>query len=186
MAVDIQRRRFTVEEYHRLGVAGIFTEDDRVELIDGEIIQMTPIGSPHAACVDRLTRLFVLAAGQRASVRVQSPISLGSHSESQPDLTLLRPRADFYASAHPGPADIWLIVEVADTSLRFDRTVKIPLYARAAIPEVWLVDLAGACVELYRRPSAGRYEDVQRATRGEHLTCQAFPDVSAGVDEILG
>ncbi len=186
MAVDILRRRFTVEEYHRMGEAGIFAEDDRIELIDGEIIQMIPIGSPHAACVDRLTRLFVLSAGQRASVRVQSPISLGPQSEPQPDLTLLRPRADFYVNAHPGASDVWLVVEVAGTSLPFDRTVKMPLYSRAGVPEVWLVDLAGACVEVHRRPSAGRYEEVQRVTRGERLTCQAFPDLSVGVDELLG
>jgi len=186
MAVEILRRRFTVGEYHRMGEAGIFTEDDRVELIDGEIVQMTPIGSRHAACVKRLIRLLATAVGDRAVLGAQDPVVLGPDSEPQPDVTLARPRPDFYAGGHPGPGDVWLLVEVTDTTAPFDRTVKVPLYARAGIPEVWLVDLAGQSVEIYRQPSGGAYADVQRTARGQHLTCEAFPDVSLRVDEILG
>ena len=186
MAVESARRRFTVEEYHRMGLAGILREDDRVELIDGEIVEMTPIGSPHAGCVNRLARLFFAAAGQRAVVTVQNPISLPPGSEPQPDLVLLRPRGDFYAGGHPGPGDVWLVVEVADTSLTFDRTVKVPLYARAGIPEVWVVDLAGQRVEVYRRPAGGLYADVQRHERGQRLVCAAFPDLALSVDDALG
>lgn len=169
-----------------MGEAGIFREDDRVELIHGEIVQMTPIRSPHAGCVNRLNRLFTATLGELAVVTVQNPITLDPASEPQPDLALLRPRADFYAGGHPGPGDVWLVVEVADTSLAFDRTVKIPLYARAGIVEVWLVDLPGECVEVYRQPSEGRYTEVQRVPRGQQVTCQAFPDLSLSVDEILG
>ncbi len=169
-----------------MGEAGILREDDCVELIDGEIVQMTPIGASHAGCVNRLTRIFVAAAGERAVVTVQNPISVPPDSEPQPDLALLRPRPDLYASAHPEPTDVWLVVEVADTSLVFDRAVKIPLYARAGIPEIWLVDLAGQCVEVHRRPAGGSYGHMQRLQRGQRLACEAFPDVAASVDDVLG
>ena len=186
MAVEILRRRFTVKEFHHMGEAGILTEDDRVELIDGEIVHMTPIGSRHAACVKRFIRLLTTAVGDRAIVAAQDPVVLGPDSEPQPDVALLRPRPDFYAGGHPGPEDVWLLVEVTDTTAPFDRTVKVPLYARAGIPEVWLVDLAAQSVEVYRRPSASGYAEVQRLTRGHRLTCGAFPDRSVTVDQVLG
>ena len=186
MAVEILRHRFTVDEYHRMGEAGIFTEDDRVELIDGEVVQMTPIGSPHAGCVNRLARLFFEAVGRRAVVATQNPVALGPHSEPQPDLALLRPRADEYAGAHPSPADVLLLVEVAETTVTYDRNVKIPLYARAGGPEVWLVDLTGAGVEVYRRPVQDQYADVQRAVRGQRLRCEGFPDRDVTVPAVLG
>jgi Uma2 family endonuclease len=186
MAVEILRRRFTVEEYHRMGEAGILREDDRVELIDGEIVEMTPIGSRHAACVKRLMHLFVRALAARAVVSVQDPIAIPPESEPQPDLALLRPRADFYAGAHPEARDVLLVVEVADTTGPFDRGVKIPLYARAGISEVWLVDLTADVIEVHRRPGGGRYADLQRQARGERLVCQAFPDVELSVDDVLG
>ncbi len=186
MAVEILRRRFTVVEYHRMGEAGILREDDRVELIDGEIVQMTPIGSRHAACVKRLNQLFARAVGDQAVVSVQDPIAIPPESEPQPDLALLRPRADFYASGHPGPADVLLVVEVADTSAPFDRGVKIPLYARAGIPEVWLVDLITDTVEVHRRSSGGRFADVQRHGRAGRVECEAFPDLDLSIDKLLG
>jgi Uma2 family endonuclease len=185
MAVEILRRRFTVEEFRRMGQAGIFKDDDRVELLNGEVTQMTPIGSLHAACVNRLNLLFAPLGG-RALVAVQNPVTLGSHSEPQPDLALLRPRADFYAHAHPTAADLFLVVEVADTTAAADRSVKLPLYARAGIPEVWLVDPDGQAVEVYRRPQAGAYTDAQRLERGRSLSCELVPDVSFPVDRVLG
>lgn len=169
-----------------MGEAGILREDDRVELIDGEIVQMTPIGSAHAACVKRLMHLFVRALADRAIVSVQDPIAIPRGSEPQPDLALLRPRADFYRGGHPQPADVWLVVEVADSSLAYDRAVKLPLYARAGIPEVWLVDLSGDTVEVLRRPAAGRYGETQRRQRSERLGCEAFPDTAFSVDDVLG
>lgn len=186
MALQPVRHRFTVDEYHRMGQAGIFGEDDRVELIDGEIVEMTPIGSRHAACVDRLTRIFVQHLGPRAIVRVQGPIRLGEHSEPQPDLALLRPRGDFYAEAHPEAGDVLLVVEVAETSGPIDRGVKLPLYARAGIPEVWLVDLAGGAIEVHRQPSPRGYQDVQRVGRGQSLSSQAVPGLTLAVEDILG
>jgi Uma2 family endonuclease len=166
--------------------AGILTEDDRVELLEGEIVRMRPIGSRHAACVKRLLRLLDRGVGDRAIVGAQDPIRLGGHSEPQPDLTLLRPRPDFYAQAHPTSQDVLLVVEVADTSVGFDQEVKVPLYARFGLAEVWLVDLAAECIEVHRIPMSEGYQAVQRLQRGQRLSVQAFPDLALAVDDILG
>ena len=141
MTVQVLRRRFTVDEYHRMGQVGILGEDDRVELLEGEIVEMAPIGSRHQATVDRLTRLFSGRMADAVLVRVQGPVRLAEDSEPQPDVTLLRLRDDFYATAHPGPEDVILLVEVSDSSIEYDREVKLPHYARQVIPEVWIVDL---------------------------------------------
>lgn len=186
MTVEVARRRFTVAEYHRMGDAGIFTDDDGIELLEGEIVTMTPIGSARGGCVNRLNRLFARVAGERAVVAVRNPLTLPPSSEPQPDGVLARPRPDLYARSHPGPQDVWLVVEVADTTVTFDRDVKIPLYARAGIPEVWLVGLPAAVVEVHRGPSPGGYGDVARLGRGQRLACQAFPDLAIRVDDVLG
>ena len=186
MPVQLLRRSFTVEEYYRMAQAGILTEDDRVELIEGEIIKMTPVGSRHAACVDRLTHLFSARVLGRAIVRVQNPIRLSERSEPQPDLALLRFRPDFYASSHPGPQDVFLVVEVAETSVDLDREIKLPLYARSGIAEAWLVDLAGEQLEVHRHPTRQGYGEVQRVGRGARVRSQALPDLDLSVDEILG
>lgn len=185
-SVQVLKRRFTVEEYYKMAQAGIFSEDDRVELLDGEIVEMTPIGSSHAAVVDRLTRLFSRLVGEQALVRVQNPIRLSPHSEPQPDLALLKPRSDFYAQAHPGPEDVLLVVEVAETSVGIDRKIKIPLYAKARISEVWLVDLDEERIEVYRKPSSKGYAEVQRFRRGRNLTLQALPDLKLSASEVFG
>lgn len=186
MAVQLLRRRFTVEDYYRMAEAGILTEDDRVELLDGEVVEMTPIGSRHAACVDRLTRLLASAVGDRAIVRVQNPIRLGRHSEPQPDLALLRPRPDFYAQAHPGPEDVLLVVEVADTSVESDRGVKVPLYARAGISAAWLVDLAGERVVVHTAPAPEGYRTVHEARPGGRLRLDGLPGLDLAVADVLG
>ena len=185
MAIAGERYRFTVAEYERMGQTGILTEDARVELIEGAIVQMSPIGSRHAASVDRASHAFrqLLAS---AIIRVQSPIKLGEYSEPQPDVTLLRTRADFYADAHPGPEDVLLVVEVADTSLDYDRQTKLPLYARAGIPEAWLVDLPGNRLWVYRGPAAEGYAEVRWLERGQAVSPQAFPDVEIPVESVLG
>lgn len=185
VGAEIRRRLFSVEEYHRMAQAGVFGEDDRLELIEGEIVEMAPIGSRHAACVDRLNRLFSTRVAEQATVRVQSPIRLGDWSEPQPDVALLRPRQDFYASAHPGPEDVLLVVEVAETSAAYDREVKVPLYARHGVPEVWLVDLGAEVVEVFRRPSKDGYLEVQTARRGEKLSPRLLPEESLAVEEVL-
>jgi Uma2 family endonuclease len=186
MAVQLLKRLFTVEEYHRMAEAGILSEDDRVELLEGEITAMAPIGSRHQACVDRLTELFSAQVQRRAVVRVQGPIRLGERSEPQPDLALLRRRPDFYASSHPGPEDTLLVVEVAETSAAYDREVKVPLYARFGVPEVWLVDLAGEQLEVFRQPSPQGYQDLRTLRRGEAVAPLLLPDLSLAVDALLG
>jgi len=186
MAIQLARHRFTVEDYHRMGQAGLFADDDRVELIDGEIIVMTPIGSPHAGTTLFLDRRLSSGIGERAFVMVQSPITLSSHSEPQPDLSILRPRADYYRQSHPDPEDVFFLIEVSDTTGEYDRSVRLPLYAGAGIPEVWIVDLATQCVEAYHGPAANGYARRQRFTRGQTLTPQMFPAVRLSVDDILG
>jgi Uma2 family endonuclease len=180
--------RFTVDDYHRMAAAGILTEDDRVELIEGEILAMPPIGEGHAGGVNRLSWLFTDRVGRRAVVAVQNPVRLSRHSEPQPDLAILRPRADFYAGKMPEPDDVLLLIEVSDTTLAYDRDVKVPLYAAAGIAEVWLVDLAGDRLRRYREPdaAAGEYRHVEVLARGATVAPRAFPDVTFNVDEILG
>lgn len=141
MVVQLTRRRFTVSEYHQMAQAGILGEDDRVELIDGEVIEMTPKGHRHAGYVIRLNELMFKEFGPYAMVSPQNPVDLGEYSEPQPDLALLRRRADFYTSGHPKPADIYLLIEVADSTTDPVRWVKVPLYGRSGVPEVWLIDL---------------------------------------------
>jgi Uma2 family endonuclease len=186
MAVEILRRRFTVEQYHRMAEAGVFADGDRVELIEGEIVEMTPIGSRHAAQVDRLNDLLTSTAGRRAIVRVQNPIRIGSHSEPQPDLVLLRRRDDYYRAAHPEPRDVLLVVEVSDTTIDYDRSVKVPLYARAGIPHVLIVDVSLGSVEDYRDPSPAGYRVVAHPQRGQHVTIESLPDLRLSVGDILG
>lgn len=186
MDVRLTRRLFTVDEYYQMARAGILTEDDRVELLEGEIVQMTPIGSRHAACVDRLTELFSRHIAERAIVRVQSPVRLSERSEPQPDLTLLRRRSDFYAGHHPGPEDVLLLVEVAETSAEPDRGIKLPLYARAGISEVWLVDLGAGAIEVYRRPSREGYQETFTVRRGDPVSPATFPDVRLAAAGIFG
>ena len=182
----IVRWKLDVHEYHRMGEAGILTDDDRVELIEGELVQMSPIVSGHSGTVNALTRLLVLAAGNRAMVSVQNPVRLDVHNEPQPDFALLRPRADDYRSELPAPADVLLLIEVADSSLRFDRLVKLPLYARHRIPEVWIVDLPAGAVEVCRGPTPEGYARVVREGRGASVEPEALPGLRLRVDAILG
>ncbi len=182
----ITRRRFTVDEYHRMAEAGILHEDDRVELLEGEIVEMSPIGRRHQACVDRLTQWLVPALRGRAIVRVQGSVKLSDVSAPQPDVLLLRPRQDFYATVDPGPDDVFLVIEVADTSLRYDQGIKVPLYARHGIPEVWVIDLAEERVFIYRDPHPGAgYRAVEVLGRGARLAPQAFPELELAIDELL-
>jgi Uma2 family endonuclease len=186
MSVPVLRRRFTVDEYYRMAEAGILHEDDRVELIEGEIVEMAPIGSRHAACIKRLIGLFSRQVGQDvATLDVQDPIHLGEHSEPQPDITLLRPRSDSYAVAHPVPEDILLLIEVADTSGEYDRGIKVPLYAQAGIREYWIVGLADEIVEVYRDPSPEGYRQIRQLRHGERITPEGFPDVEIAIDDVL-
>lgn len=185
MAVVPQRWRFTVEDYRRMAEAGLFAPDARLELIDGEILQMSPIGARHLAGVNRATRTFSRVAGDRVVVSVQNPISLPPHDEPQPDVALLRPRADDYARQKPGPEDVLLVVEVADTSVAYDRQTKLLRYARAGVRESWLLDLPGDALEVHREPGPRGYALIRRCYRGERIAPEALPDVEIAVDDLL-
>jgi Uma2 family endonuclease len=167
---------------------GVFREDDRLELIEGEIIEMSPIGRRHAAAVRRLNNLLTRQLGQdEALVDAQNPIVLGDLSEPQPDLALLRPSSDFYADEHPRPEEIMLLIEVADTSLAYDREVKVPTYARYGVPEVWIADLDGAAVEVYRGPAADGYSRVERLTDPDAiLSPRLLPQLRLRVKALAG
>jgi Uma2 family endonuclease len=180
-------RRFTVQEYHRMGEAGILCADERTELLDGELYAMPPIGSGHAGEVDRLAFWFNRRLGGSVIVRVQSPISLRpfSESEPQPDLALLRFREDFYSGAHPLPADVLPLIEVADTSVAYDRDVKLPLYASAGIAETWLFDLSARRLHVYRIPSPEGYREHRIYTPDDEVTPLAFADLSLPLADFL-
>lgn len=177
---------FTVDEYERMAEVGILDADARVELLEGEIVAMSPIGAPHASVVNRANRLFVQRLGDRAVVSVQHPLRLVPRSEPEPDLVIARDRADFYASAHPTAADALLVVEVSDSSLRKDRRVKVPIYARQGVVEVWIVDLAGQRILVHTDPVEGVYRQIRSAGPGEQLSPLALPELTIGVDEVLG
>lgn len=166
--------------------AGIFTEDDRVELLDGEIVQMAAIGKRHAYSVLTLTEFFITRLRRRAVVSPQNPLALGETSEPQPDLMLLVPPARQYRDRLPGPSDVLLLIEVADTSASFERRVKLSLYARAGVPEVWLMDINGVAIEAHRNSSPNGYRTAQRFVKGQRLAPEALPDTEMSVDEILG
>jgi Uma2 family endonuclease len=185
LEVDVARRLFTVDEYHRMGEAGILGEGERVELIEGEIVQMAPIGHRHAGCVINLTRLFITRLGDRAVVSPQNPVVIPPRSEPQPDLLLLRPRAVSYSRGLPTFEDVLLAVEVADTTVRYDRLVKARLYARAGIPEFWLCLTAEGAAEVYRQPRPDGYASVTTHVPGENVAPLAFPDVSFAVSDFF-
>jgi Uma2 family endonuclease len=182
----LQKRLFNVTEYHQMASAGILTERDRVELIAGEIIPMSPIGYRHASTVARLDDLFADRLGKQALRWIQNPITIDDKSEPQPDVVLLHPRSDYYAAGHPQPDDIYLLIEVAETSIEYDRAVKIPLYAGAGIQEVWLIDLNENCLEVYRFPLRDRFSQVQILQPNLTISSLAFPDINFTVAELIG
>ncbi len=195
-----QRRPFTVDEYYKMARAGILKEDERLELIDGDIliksdhaqiydgdkVMMSPIGSPHGGCLKTLTMIFAAALGPRAMLSVQDPLRRANRSEPPPDFMLLKPREDRYTKSHPGPSDVLLLVEIMASSARTDRKRKLARYARAEIAEVWLVDLKGGQIEVYRQPVDGVYAVKIERRSGENVSPLAFPDVVLAVDAILG
>ena len=181
------RHRLDVDTYHRMAGAGIFGEDDRIELIDGDLIDMAPIGQGHAAAVAGLNEALVMACAGRAIVSPQNPVLLDRSSEPQPDLAVLRRRADFYATGErPGPADVLLIVEVADSSIGFDRSVKLPLYARAGIPELWIVDIKRRALDAYRVPDGDFYRERTTHRAGEQVALAAAPEIVVRLDLMFG
>ena len=185
MPIEITKRLFDVDDYHRMGKAGILSEDDRVELIDGEIVAMTPIGPRHNASVNRATRALVTIVGDQAIVRVQGSVRLDRFREPQPDLVLLRPQPDFYASRLPGPSDILLVIEIAEASLHYDREVKARIYAQAGVQEYWLVDLDDRSASCYTEPRGGAYQKLRQCRSGQLTTPEALPQCVISVDVLL-
>lgn len=187
MAVQVERPRrlFTVDEYHHMAEAGIFGPEERVELIDGEIVEMSPIGPRHAGCVINLNRLLLTHLGDRAVISPQNPVVIRPRSEPQPDMLVLRKRDVSYSRAHPTPEDVLLAVEVADTTARFDRIVKARVYARARIAEYWLVDVGEERVDVFRAPGVDAYAEINHVGRGVSVAPRAFPDAVLSVDDLF-
>ena len=181
----VKRRPITVAEDHRMGEVGILGERDRVELMEGELVAMSPIGSYHSGTVNKLNHSLVHAVGERAIVSVQGPVRLDDLSEPEPDFALLRPRPDFYQDAHAQTADVLLLIEVADSSLNYDRDVKRVLYARHAIPEFWIVDLTPGEVEVCREAKADDYASVERVGRAGELEPELLPGVRIQVSSLF-
>jgi Uma2 family endonuclease len=169
-ALPLARYKFSIEDYHRMGETGVLPPDSRVELIEGEVIQMAPIGSLHAGTVSLLTRFFNRNLGEAAVVFTQNPVRLMPNSEPQPDVMLLKPRADDYRDSLPTPAEVLLLIEVSDTTVDDDRRVKVPMYAHHGIPEVWLVDLRAEVLEVYTAPGPQGYDRVRRLGKEDAAT----------------
>jgi Uma2 family endonuclease len=186
MTVDI-KHRFTIAEYYKMGEDGILGDfygcgSRRTELINGEIIEMSPIGRLHAGCVNRLNNIFASRLSGLAIVAIQNPVPLNNNSEPQPDLAILRYREDFYSLAHPTPADVLLIIEVADSTLKFDRQIKMPLYASEGIVEIWIINLQDQVVERYWQLEQGKYQNNRTYGIGESLNVL---DLAIAIDEMI-
>lgn len=186
MSRQLAKRWITVDEYEHMGKAGIFHPDDRLELLEGEIYEMSPIGSPHAACVTILHQLLTIKFADKLIVISQNPVRLNDFSEPQPDVALLRWRDDFYRQAHPTPEDVLLIIEVADSTVESDRSYKLPLYAKAGIREAWLVNIPEEQIELYAEPQGGAYQISRTFKRDDELQSQTITDLKISVSAILG
>jgi Uma2 family endonuclease len=186
MTTLISPHRFTTEDYHRLIETGILNEDDRVELLNGQINDMMPIGPFHGGCVKWLAEAFQSLSRKRWITSTHDPIDLGEHDEPQPDLALLRPKADFYRNAHPTAPDIFLVIEVSDSSLLIDRDEKLPIYARSGIPEVWIVNVPEKIVEVYRQPTPAEYTSISKVRPGERLSPDAFGDAVIDTAALFG
>jgi Uma2 family endonuclease len=186
MQIEATKKRFTVDDYYRMGETGILAENDRTELIEGEIIEMSPIGDPHMIAVNRANMIFARGIGDKVVVSVQNPAFMDRYNLPQPDLVLIRPRESFYGGGKPSPEDVVLLIEVSDSSLRFDRKVKVPIYARSAIREVWIVDLQSQVIHVYRGPKGNTYTSVETRQRNELVSPDAFPEFSVAVSELIG
>ena len=180
-----KKHPISAAEYLRMGEAGVFAPDARLELIEGEIIEMAPIGSPHAGCVNRLSRLFVRRAGDAAVVAVQNPVIISNLSVPQPDLAILKFRADDYARSHPETADVHLVIEVADMTLGFDLGRKAAVYARCGMRELWVVDVNSRAIHVFRQPGAHGYEETAIVRTGARVACTALPAIAVEVDELF-
>ena len=185
MEAEVTKKLFTVQEYHRMARAGILREDDRLELIDGEVIEMSPIGHRHFVCVARMDTLFRRPFGDKVLVSIQGPLRLNGWTEVQPDVVLFKPRADFYAAKIPDAADALLVVEVSDTTLAMDQKIKLPKYASAGIAEYWIADLEHDLLFVYRDLQRQAYTTIVTLRPGDSVALLSSPDVQFRVDEIF-
>jgi len=186
MQIETIRKRFTVDDYYRMAEAGILSPSDRVELIEGEIIEMSPIGDRHLLAVNRANMIFARGVGDRAVVSIQNPSSMDQYNEPQPDVVLIRPREGFYGMGRPAPEDVLLLIEVSDSTLRFDQKVKLPVYARNGIRELWIVNLNADAIHVYRKPKGNTYSSVEIRGRGEVVSPEAFPEFVVNVADLIG
>jgi Uma2 family endonuclease len=186
MQIETTRKRFTVDDYYRMAEVGILGPADRVELIEGEIVEMSPIGDRHAMAVNRTNMVFARGLGDNVVVSVQNAVRVDRYNEPQPDIVLIRPREGFYGVRHPRPEDVVLLIEVADTTLRYDRDVKLPIYAKNGVNEVWIIDLKNDVIHVYREPKDGKYTVVEKKDRRESVSPQAFSSFAINVDDLLG
>jgi Uma2 family endonuclease len=186
MRTDVTKKLFTVDEYYRMADAGIFTEDDRVELIEGEILEMSPIGHRHMVCVDRANDLLTSALRGKVLISVQNPLRLNKYNEPQPDIVVLKWREDYYASKLHTPEDTLLVLEVSDTTVRYDTKVKLPIYAANGISEVWIENLQEDLILLCRDPAERNYKTQLSLQLREFISSLAFPDVAFKIEDLLG
>lgn len=184
--VLFRRHKINAARYYQMAETGVLGPADRVELIEGELIEMAPIGDDHAATVDELNEVLVLACQERAIVAVQNPIRADSMSVPEPDFAICRLRADRYRGGRPGPEDIFAVIEVSDSSLRFDRTVKLKLYARTGVPEYWIVDLKRRVVEVFRQPDAEGYRALQTFGPQDTVALAMVPDIRISLARVFG
>ena len=180
-----EKRKFTVAEYYRMTELGILQHTERLELIDGEIIVMAAIGVPHAIGVNRVNQAFAEVARNRFTVSVQNPVHLDDYSEPQPDIAIVRLRTDSELTSHPGPADVLVVMEVSDSTLDFDREVKSKRYAAAGIPEMWVMNLPGDCIDRLDQPGPAGYARHTVFRRGEQISPAALPDLELAVEDLL-
>ena len=186
MPMEATKKLFTVDEYYKLAEVGILSECVRTELIDGEILEMSAMGAFHAAAVARATELFVISLRGKADVRVQLPLRLSLHSEPEPDVCIVKPRLDRYGSHHPGPDDVLLVLEISDSTLRYDRDVKLPIYAAAGVAEVWIEDLPNRTLHAYRQPHDTTYKTALQFAGDQSVALLALPEITFTVSALMG
>ncbi|HLP91611.1 MAG TPA: Uma2 family endonuclease [Nostocaceae cyanobacterium] len=186
MSIKLPAKSFTIDQYHQIYELGILTENDRVELIRGEIVEMSPIGKRHAGYVNLINKILSKLLDEQIIISVQNPIQLNHLSEPQPDIAILKPHPNFYIDKLPEVKDILLLIEVADSTIDYDRDVKIPLYAENGILEVWLIDINAETITIYRQPTPTGYKDVKILQRGDSLSILAFSEINLTVNNIFG
>lgn len=183
--MQLLTKKFTVETYEKMIKGEIFTPQDKVELINGEIVEMSPIGLKHATTVIRLTNLFPLFFQDKALVSVQNSIILNDYSQPEPDLVLLKNREDFYEQKRPSSEDIFLLIEVSDSTLKYDQEIKLPLYAENHIQETWIINLNNSSIEVYRQPENNFYQQQKILTKKDKISCLAFPEIEINIGKLI-